>query len=196
MEHEEERVVGRRRKKHPIELSDAFVLSVQDVNPRERPACGPEVRRLRVAKGCSGFSAASCASPAAVIQARNGRLRRPMVQRFQSPTLQASATAPEHGDQEALLVCRVPFLHDDAWKPANDDFDLTDLIATSFRSVRIREANRNPLDGCRELSELHPKLQADLLAIVVFDLSSKNADVCRRRHRMGTVARELHRAGQ
>ena len=138
------------------------------------------------------------AMAAAVIQARNGRLRRPMVKRFQSPTLQASADGKRRrtdGAIERLLACRVPLLHDDAWKPADDDFDLTDLIATSFRSVRIREPNRNPLDGCRELSELHPKLSADLLAIVVFDLSSKNADVCRR-HRMGTVARELHRAGQ
>jgi len=136
---------------------------------------------------------------AAVVQARNGRLRRPMVQVFQSPTLQASANGKRRrtdGAIERLLERRVSFLHDDAWKPTDDDFDLTDLIATPFRSVRIREANRNPLDRCRELSELHPKLSADPLAIVVFDLSSKNADVCRRRHRMAPVARELYRAGQ
>ena len=54
---------------------------------------------------------------AAIIQARNGRLRRPMVQRFQSPTLQASADGKRRrtdGAIDRLLECRVPFLHDDA----------------------------------------------------------------------------------
>jgi hypothetical protein len=122
-----------------------------------------------------------------------------MVQRFQSPTLQASADGERRRTDstiERLLECRVPFLHHDAGKPADDDFDLTDLIATAFWAVRIREANRNPLDRCRELAELHPELSADPLAILIFDLSSKNADVCRRRHRMAPVTRELYRPGQ
>lgn len=136
---------------------------------------------------------------AAVIQVRKGRLRRPMAQRLQSPTPEASANGERRRTDGAIdrpLERCIPFFHDDAWKAADDDFDLTDLIAAPFRPVRIREANRNPLDRCRELAELHPELSADPLAIVIFDLSSKHADVCRRQHRMGPVARELHRAGQ
>jgi hypothetical protein len=51
LKHQIERLVRGCRKQESVELSYSLVSSVQDVNAGQWATCGPEVRRLRVAKG-------------------------------------------------------------------------------------------------------------------------------------------------
>ena len=72
-----------------------------------------------------------------------------MVQRLQPTTLNASSYCKRRRLHCALgrgVERRGSFLYDDAGKPAQDDFDLADLVPTAFGAIGIRQSNRNPLD--------------------------------------------------
>jgi hypothetical protein len=118
-----------------------------------------------------------------------------MVQSLQPATLKVSSYCTlgrRHGASDRTLKGRGSVLYHDARKSTEHDLDLADLVLTAFGAVGIGQANRNSLDCRRELSELHPKLASDVVAIVVFHLNAEHANVRRRRYRVRPVTRQLH----
>ena len=72
-----------------------------------------------------------------------------MVQCLQPATLNASSYCERrrlHCTIDGILERRASFLYHDARKSTEDDLDLADLVSTAFGSVRVGQANRNPLD--------------------------------------------------
>ena len=72
-----------------------------------------------------------------------------MVQCLQPATLNASSYCKRRRLHCALgggVERSGSFLNHDARKPAKHDFDLADLVPTTFGSVGIRQSNGNPLD--------------------------------------------------
>jgi hypothetical protein len=113
----------------------------------------------------------------------SGGARKAMVQWFQPAPL----NTPSYRDGDSInravdgtRQCGVHLVHHNARESAEHHLDLAFLIATAFRSVRIRKANGNPLDRCAKSAKLQSELSADVVSILVIDRSTDDANVRRR----------------
>jgi hypothetical protein len=67
--------------------------------------------------------------------------------------------------------------HHDAWQPADDDLDQTDLIDPATWSVDVAKTDGDALDRRRELCEFRAQLATDVTLVVIIELDAQHANV-------------------
>jgi hypothetical protein len=70
--------------------------------------------------------------------------------------------------------------HHDAWQPADDDLDQTDLIDPATWSVDVAKTDGDAFDRRRALCEFRAQLATDVTLVIIIELDAQHAHVTRR----------------